>query len=338
MPTLSQTIYETKTIIKWIGALLGIIFLIFLLFALKNKFFPAPPPPPQVSFGKLPQPDFVENLAGKSFSYNLDTISGNFPSFPTQVKVYKMAQEQPDLLALSKAQSIVQNVGFNSSPTKISDNVYQWKDLNRTLTMNITDSSFNLFTNFLSDPNRPIFNSDTQTAIKAAQNFMESMGITPQDIDPGQTSSSLFSIKNFSLVPATSLSGTQIVRVDFFQKPIDNIPTFYTRFSVSPIEFLIGQSGSDIQVVGASFFHQQISNNSSTYPIKNASLAFEDLKKGKAYMAVSQNGQNISIKKVSLGYYISERKQDYLLPIIVFEGDNGFVAYVPAVTDGWVNK
>lgn len=338
MPTLSQTIYETKTITKWIGVLFGVIFLIFLLLAVKNKFFPAPPPPPQVSFGKLPQPDFVQNLTGKSFSYNLDTISGNFPSFPTQVKVYKMAQDQPDLLALSKAQSIVQNVGFNNSPTKISDNVYQWKNGGKTLTMNIIDSSFNLSTNFLSDPNRPIFGSDSETAIKTAQNFIESMGLTPQDIDPTQTTSSLFSIKNFSLVPATSLSSAQIIGANFFQKPIDNLPTFYTRFSASPINFLVGQTGSDVQVVEANFFHQQISNTSSTYPIKSASVAFEDLKKGKAYMAVSQSGQDISIKKISLGYYISERKQGYLLPIVVFEGDNGFAAYVPAITDEWVNK
>jgi hypothetical protein len=36
---------------------------------------------------------------------------------------------------------------------------------------------------------------------------------------------------------------------------------------------------------------------------------------------------------VSLGYYDPLDKQEFLQPIYIFEGDQKFMAYVPAVTD-----
>ncbi len=335
MPTLTETISETKTAFKWIGiGIIGII-VIFILFAIKNAFFPAAPPPPQVSFGKLPALDFP--TYNKALSYNLDTISGNLPTFPQQLKVYEMQQAQPDLLALSKSQNIVGNIGFNDSPAKISDNIYQWRDnANRVLTMNIQTQNFNMFSDFLSDPNQPTFGDTIDKAVNVSQNFLTSMGIASQDIDMTQAQTGLFSIKNYSIVPASSLSTAQAVQVSFIQKPFNNLPIFYSQ-GQSPINFLVGEVNGEPQVVEANFFYQAPSDISSTYPVKTALEALDDLKKGEAFIMTSDPNAKISITKIMLAYYASQSEQNFFVPIIVFQGD-GFLAYENAVKDEWVNK
>ncbi len=246
----------------------------------------------------------------------------------------------PDLLALPRAQDKVRGVGFEDKPTKISENVYQWKDTQtgRILTMDILNLNFSMFSNFLSDPNTSFFNQEVDSAIKTAKDFLQGMKVFPDDVDEGKTKVSLYSIKNFSIIPATSLSNSQAVRVNFYQKKINNLFVFYPVPNNTPLNLLVGIIKGQPQVVDANFFHQAPTSAFSTYPLKSAGLAFEDLKNGKAYIASGANGsEKVIIRNISLGYFISEKKQDFLLPIVVFEGE-GFQAYVLAVTDEWVNK
>ncbi len=91
-----------------------------------------------------------------------------------------------------------------------------------------------------------------------------------------------------------------------------------------------------LNVIGANYQHQEIYKESATHPINTAEQVSTELKEGKAYLAsYSKNTQNILIKNVFLAYYIGEKRQDYLMPIVVFQGDNDFYAYVPAITDEW---
>ncbi len=96
---------------------------------------------------------------------------------------------------------------------------------------------------------------------------------------------------------------------------------------------------NQLQIVDGHFFHQNISTKFSTYPLKTADQAFSELKDQKAYIASYYgNNNNVSIKNVFLAFYMEDAPQDYLMPIIIFEGDNGFFAYVSAITDEWINK
>ena len=58
--------------------------------------------------------------------------------------------------------------------------------------------------------------------------------------------------------------------------------------------------------------------------------AWEYLQTGKGYVA-KRTTPNVTIRKISLAYYESNEPQEFLQPVYVFEGDNGFVAYVPAI-------
>ena len=334
--TLSQITGETRTILKWGGIIIGFLILLFFILKVKEILFPAPPPPPTVGFGKLPSPEFPKIAANKNLTYTLDTITGSLPSFPISQKVFKMVQTQPDLLSLPRASEKAKSLGFESKPDVVSENVYQWKNTEgKTLTMNILNFNFNFSTNYLSNPSIANFSKDKNLAISTSVDFLQRMGLLYEDVDQTKTKTSFFEIKNFNIVPVISLSSAQIIRVEFFQKSFNGLPIYYS--SISPLNFLVRTERDEPKVVEANFFFQKPSNSFSTYPLKSARQAYDALKNGQGYISTIPPDSRATIKKVSLDYYISDKKQDYILPIVVFEGDN-FQAYVAAITDEWVNK
>lgn len=350
MATLHKTTEFAKKILKWSTiAVISIIVLFVILRVgtqIKEYFFPTPLPPPTVKFGKLPALKFPENATNPpagGFTYRLNTLSGQLPTLPTQINVNKIVKPQPSLLALEKAKEQVAKIDFNSSPVRIQDALYQWSNqdtLSKKLLLDIASLNFSLSSDFvfdqdvLSAKNLP----DENEAIEKAKNFLKNIDF-PQDIDNEKTKATLLLIEGQELVPATSFSKTQIIRVDFFQKDIDSLSIYYPNPQNSIMYVLIAAGVSQPQVVEAKFFHHNISEISATYPIKTAEEAFSELKNKKAYLASYFGSEtNISIKNISLGYYLEDKEQNYLLPIIVFEGNNGFFAYVEALRDEWIEK
>lgn len=350
MATLHKTTEFAKKILKLNAIAVISIIILLVVFRvgtqIKEYFFPTPLPPPTVKFGKLPAFKFPENAADPpagGFAYRLNTLSGQLPTLPTQTHVYKIVKPQPSLLALEKAKEQVAKIDFYSSPTRIQDALYQWANQNtpsKKLLLDITSFNFSLSSDFLFD--QDVFSAknlpDENGAIEKAKNFFQNINF-PQDIDNEKTKTTLLSIAGQELVPATSFSKAQIIRVDFFQKDIDSLSIYYPNPKNSIIYVLIAAGISQPQVVEAKFFHHNISEISATYPIKTAEEAFSELKNKKAYIAsYFGSDANIAIKNISLGYYLEDKEQNYLLPIIVFEGNNGFFAYVEALRDEWIGK
>ncbi len=352
MLTLTQASKETKQLILWGGLFLGAIVALILFFRLaifvKELIFPTPPPKPLVAYGKLQPQIFPKNVTDQNLTYTINTLSGGFPAFPDQARVYRIQPIQPDLLAISKFQQKAISIGFSPGQTTISDKIYEWKSnpnlsggLDKRIRTNVVENSFTITSPYqldgdiLGGKNLP----DENTAIGMAQNMLGNMELLSEDIDESKTKANLFFIKNGVLSNATSLSNTQIIEVNFFQKNVDKLPIFYERPFSSNISILVAGGKDRSQIVGANYIHQKISDQSTTYPIKTAGQAFTELKEGKAYIA-SYFGDlgNINITNVVLGYYMSSQTQDFLMPVYVFEGDDGFRAYVGAITDELINK
>ena len=77
--------------------------------------------------------------------------------------------------------------------------------------------------------------------------------------------------------------------------------------------------------------------NTATYPIKTAQKAFRELQTRQGFIVnVGNNQQIITVRKASLAYFDSLEPQQYLQPIYVFSGDNGFQAYVRAIEAEWL--
>ena len=159
------------------------------------------------------------------------------------------------------------------------------------------------------------------------------------DIDIDLTKTLYYSIQDGQINPESNITNAQLIRLDFFQKSINGVPIYYPEVSTSPINAQVVNIRNNPTVIQANFNYQTITTINSTYPIKTVDQAFLELKDQKAYIA-SYFGENtnILIKNVTLGYYMGEEKQNYLMPIMIFEGNDGFFAYVSAITDEWVNR
>lgn len=346
MLTLNQASTITKAFVKWTIGIIGAILLILILFRIgkmvKETISPTPPAPPTVAFGKLPKIQFPPKKIEGQFSFRIDTLTGTLPSFSDRAKVFKMMPDRPDLLAVQRAKEKATKVGFKTNGTQVGENVYEWVDntpLARKLVLNTLTSNFTLTSSFLTDPTivAALNFPDQDKAVSLVQSFLSSMSSLPIDLDSQKTKTTLFSIKNGSLVASTSYSETQILRVDLFQKNIEKMPIYYSDPTISNISFLVGGGENGPQIVQANYTYQAITEENATYPIKTAKEAYSELEKGKAYIASHSKSGSISITNVFLAYYIGKERQDYLLPIVVFEGSNNFIAYVSAVKDEWVS-
>lgn len=351
MFTLSDASTDVKKILISLSLIVGAIVAIFILFKailiVKEIIFPSPPPAPTILFGKLQPQVFPKNVTDKTFTYTVNTLSGNLPTFPNQAKIYRTKQPAPDLLAVKKYDEKAQAVKFRSGYTSLSDKIFQWNStgdpasIDKTLRINIVNGDFTVTSNYLayksitSPKNVPT----PDDATKLAQDFLTNMNVLTDDFDLTKTTTNLYTFSNGSLIPATSLSNTQIIEVNFFQKDIDKLPVFYEKPQSSNIRVLVAGGDYGPQVVEVDFNHQAISDVFSTYPIKTSAQAFSDLKNNKSYIgSYTGTASGINITDVSLGYYFSNTSQDFIMPVFIFTGDNGFTAYVPAVTDEWINN
>lgn len=344
MPTLHDSTELTKNIAKWGGLGVAGIFLIIILIRggifLFTKLFPKPAPAPQVAFGKLPPILFPESIDQKKFSYQIDTVTGGLGSFSDRATVYKTAQKAPNLLDLKQVRDATAQTSFNSGDIPITSTQYSFLDTlrpDKKLNINIVSRDFSIQSNYFSyEDFSPTNVLDENKVIETAVDFLTSFGLYPLDLDVNKISTQLLSIQGSSLFAATSVSTAQLARIDFRQKDLNKIPVVYPHPPQSTMHFLIGGKESD-EIVEGLFVHQSASDETTTYPLISPQKAYQMLKEKKAYVG-SYFGTNpdIVIKSVYLGYFVGEEKQDYILPVYVFEGKDGFFAYVSAVDPIWI--
>src|SRR5581483_2321788 len=332
----------------------GIIVLVFLSILLniaknlKEAFFPSPPPAPTVSYGKLNGISFPQSDIAKNFTYTLDTVSGGLPQLPTQARIYKGTLVEPNLLALKRAQDKVASLGFTQQGTPITQTDYLFQSfdpnskLNSKLQLNILSYNFTLTTDYATNPDIVAgFNlPDEKTATDRAKNFLSSLVTIPKDIDLSKTTTTLLSVAGSHLLRASSFSNAQIIRVDFFVKDLNSLPVVYLNPPSSPITVFVGGGKSFTpSIVKANYFHLDLTGDFSTYPLITATDAFSQLKQNKGYIA-SYDGtdKTVVIKSVYLAYYYGPEEGQYILPVVVFEGNDNFKAYVSAVGSDWIQS
>lgn len=348
MPTLYKTTSGIRLVGKFFGLGLGAVLITFILFkvgtVLKEIISPTPLPPPTITFGKLPEIIFHASIDGSKNSYTLNTLTGSLPTFPDRISVYKTEEEIPGLLTIERARARVKNIGFSGNGVALSPSIYQWTNSVspfKRLVTNIINFNFNLTSAYATDETitrNNVLPSENE-AVKKATEFLQSFSGIPTDIDMDKTKTTLFQIQNGELTQVQSISNTQIIRVDYYQKDIGGYRIFYPNPDFSTMNLLVAK-GTREPVVEAHFFHTKIASDSAgTYPIITAQEAWSILKKNNAHIArYDGESKSIDIQKIELGYYSPDSKTTYLMPIIVFSGDDNFRAYIPAITSEWIEK
>ncbi len=351
MPTLSIVRTDFRKILKWGGIIVGVIIILFIvlkiLLFIKELIAPSPPPPPTVAFGQLPRPYFPDGIK-KDFTYEIDTLTGDLPALNISERVYKMEQRGPDILAVDRASEKVSALGFNPRPQQISDFFYRWSHPDpreQNIIINIRLSEFNLSSSYLKyeeeNPGKKFTEEEEPTEI--ASKFLRALDFYPEDIDEEKTKVEFATLSKGVVTPTTRIVNSNVATVYFFQKDKDDLPIVYPQGANSSMRMVVGPGrvGNESAggVLDAKFSHQKILEESETYPIKTSQEAYEDLKNGEAYVATySGPNSNVLIKKVYPALYAEAKLQEYLTPIIVFEGTDNFVAYVPAIKDEWLSN
>lgn len=347
MATLTNISITSRKIIRY-----GIFFIIFLIVGriflnvgsgIYKKVFPTPTPPPTVKFGKLTKIPFPNNGVAPKFTYVLETADGNLPTnIPSQAKVYFIPKANANLLSLDVAKSKASALGFSGDVQQISDTIYKFKNPNfpTSLQMNIITGTFSASYDLTVDKS-PISQKPPVAEVAASnlKSYLSGAGLLPEDLT-GQITHDFLKITNGQLVSALSLSEANFIKINLFRRNYDNLPSMTGNPNQANVwAIMSGINNSGQQIIASEYHYHAIDESQySTYPIKSVAEAFTQLQNGDAFIAnlgLNKDGDTLKIRKIYLAYFDPEEATEYFQPIFVFEGDNGFVAYLPAVTSDY---
>jgi hypothetical protein len=312
-----------------------------------NAINPAPPPPPTVGFGILPSISFPSQTEGqKPSAYQLETSNGKLPTFGDRAKVFLMVKSSPNLLADQKVKQIAAKYGFVFQPTVLNDRTYRWTKatpLQSTLEMDIQNKNFTLLTNYLSKPQ--LFSKkdlpNELTAGSVAKSFLGAGQEIPTDMATSSGKVTFLKALGNDVVPAVSYSDADFVQVDLMRHPIDDDKQMFTPEGTKGVIHAILSSSIDSSagVVRYEYKYQPIDYSQvHTYPLRTVATAWQVMQGGEGYIADKGTSATAVIREITLGYYDDFQEQDYLQPIYVFSGDNGFLGYVSAIDPRYIQK
>lgn len=344
--SLTQTAYLSRNLIKYGGS--GLVIFVILwtgLVAGIKAYRAAHPPysPPTTRYGVLPKIVFPEKKVEKK-EFVSELANDSLPTFADQARVYVVYRPLNTFLALEQETKTAQNFQFIGKPIEKDQNngIYEFRNdqLNQSMVINVLNGSFRINYPYLSDqtllatglvPNK-------EKAIETAKAYLDQGGKLSSDLAEGEKKVSFWKIEGSNLSSVNAQAEANIVRVDFFRKVLENdtriLSSDYGKSSVSLL--LTGSTVTSKKIVEVTYKYTNIDRESfETYPIKTADEAWNDLKSGNYWPAVETNSFKVAIRKMYLAYFEPVTLTNYMQPIFVFEGDNNFVAYVPAISDKW---
>jgi hypothetical protein len=343
MASLTQVSIATRKTIRYgIYTVIALIIARYIFLAgvlVYRYFFPVPPPAPEISFGKLPVLPFPVKTPTEGLSFSLETPEGGLPSFSYQAKVFYMPKVFTGLLSLDLAKDRATKLGFSPDGAEVTETVYKFPHPKSPseLQISIATGVFSISYNLSSDPG-PLQEKPTAPEVAASKvrSYLSTSGLLPKDME-GASKSEYVKLVNDKIIGAISLSDANFVKVNLFRKEYDSLPSMTPDPTSGNIWFIVsGATEKEKLVIAAEYHYFPVDETkSSTYPIKTSQVAWNEFTAGKAYIAslgTNQAGKNIVIRRMYLGYYDGGTAMDFYQPIVVFEGDNGFVAYLPAVT------
>lgn len=350
MATLTETAIAFRKLIKLSIFGIGLILLIKLGLFTYNTYLrvarPSPPPPATVAFGKLPQISFPEKLHPE-LTLRLETPSGGTPNLGDRATVMLMPQIRPSFTALDDAKIIAKKLNFTQEPREITERRFRWESnefLPSTMEMDIVNGSFSLKRNWQADPtiltNKQLPGKEqTESEMK---NWLRQIGFDSEILNLGEIKITYLTFQSGQYVPAVSLSEADFVQADLFRPKINDFAVLTEDPSRGIVRLIFsGSEETDKRVVLADYnFFPVNQDQNATYPIKTASQAWRELQTRQGYIAaIGNNPENIiAIRRIYLAYFDSANPQGFLMPVIVFEGDNGFFGYVEAITNEWLES
>jgi len=351
MTSLTETAYYTRRAINWMTLAVIVYFILRFFWGLflpvLISLFPPKQPLPNHAFGKLPALQFPQPIASPSaeYSFRLETIEGSIPKASESAVVYFMPKSPANLLALTRTQEFAKRLDFDPNPIQETKNIYRFNDAQfplRRLRYDIISNNFIVRYAFEQDTGifleRKLPSSDE--AIAELKGLLQTYNLYIDDFRKGTSTISYFRLSADHLIPTTSLSTADSVRVDLFRRSIGGLSVVTPYPNEGPISIMFsGSMNQKKRIVQFAYTYWPIDYDTmATYALKTSNQAWQELQDRKAYIAqYPSKGNTIVVRTVRVAYYDSFDPQTYLQPIFVFEGDEGFMAYVPAVAPPWTD-
>jgi len=345
MATLTEVSFYTRRIFKYGGIALLILMISPFIFkgirAVYLKINPPPPPAPTVVYGKITKPIFPKGDENYKPQYRLETVDGKLPTLGNVGRVYLVDVNKSRLLQLDHVKTQAKALGFMGEPEKTDDQIYKFTHptLPATLTVNIIYNRYTYKFDWTAD--QTLFSAqqvpNNDQAFLAAKNFWQSLGLLSSDLADGSAKYSYFAAQPPAMIPSVSLSEANFIRVDMFRSDKDKLKFVTPSGQNSPVYVIFsGSTDRGKSVVEASYLYSNLfTDGFATYPLKSVTAAWDELTRGGGYVA-SPGGSNVIVRKASLAYYESDTPQEFVQPVYVFEGDNGFMAYVTALDGAYL--
>lgn len=312
-------------------------------------FSPTQPQQPQTSqinacFGKLPKLEFLNKIDYPSeANFTIDNIEGKPTTASESAQIYYLKNNLTRFGYISKITQMAKVVGFDPELTSynLEGNIAYFEDQTGKFEVDIADFNFKYEYNWKNEPD--LINtsnvSDENTILENAKQFLRVMGTYPEELAQGRTNIIYlrFDPLNQEFEVVEDPDQANAAEVDFFRPDLDQFPAVSPNYYNSQnYVTLIFQQGRSKVIRAQISFWEKVESESCYYPIKTGEEAWNDLQQKRGAIVSAGSGTtDIVIKKMFLGYYDPGQYQEYLQPVYVFLGDEGFVGYVPAVREGY---
>lgn len=330
--TLTQAVVLTKKSVIGLVALTFLILLSYIGYKVWYQYVYLPNLPPviempEMKFGSLPAVTFPPpGVTSTNYSYSLETTTGNLPQVPALLRVYFIPQTNVTLLAPDRAQNLAAVLGFPIGPDVLSPSEHRFTDNNGgNITINLTTGNFHF--------ERPISTGSTEINPNAFSNqenmvndfksYLSSKGLLTSELSDGRSN---------IIFPANTATSSATAIASIWPTDFDKLPIVTSSTTEGLVKTIVTAFKNEQQkYISVDYTYWQVDQTTySTYPLKTASQAFEELKSGKGHISKQPLNSKVSLTTLYLAYYQSEDYSPYLQPVFVFEGPD-FTALVPAV-------
>lgn len=303
-----------------------------------------PPPPPTVLFGKLPAIPLPSEGKNYQFNFQLVTKEYGLPQMPDRYEVFFVPRRQPNFLAADRTRAFAAQLGFTTKSGDLGGDQLLFSDPSyptRRIRINPLTNNFELIFD-VTDPSvlQKIPANFVPQAVMEAQVFLQKYGLLSPNFDLNRMRTQMVTFKDGRYRETSDPNQAIGVRVNFFDTDLKQTPWITAIFDQSPnFVVLSAESIESKKILQAQIVHFPIDmNNVATYPLKTSEQAWQELINGQGYIArfPSRQSREILVRRVYLAYFQVESYQPYIQPVFVFEGDDDFVGYTPAITSDWI--
>lgn len=342
--TLTQVAGFTQKfiVISIISVILGIVSFIGYRIWYANYLANLPPveEKPEIKWGSLPTPEFPPSKStATNFSYTIDTQSGllSLEKFPKISKVFFIPKGVTTFLAGQRAADLSTKFSVSTQPEILSETKYKFSTADRSITVNLDTSNFQ----YQKDASAaasiavPITNSTTQIA-QDFKTFLSNKNLLNDELREGPVKIGYFKFNDKSLIP-TDATEAQAVQISIWPKDIDKKSVVTPSNEKSLVSAIFVKSALDLEnYITLDYIYWPVDQTTfTTYPLKTAEGAFNDLRSGKGVVILAPNASSASITSIKLSYFESDKYSPYLQPVYVFEGPS-FIAYIPAIASPYL--